>query len=127
MTACARAVFHAAAFLNRQESGPAADVAAGFLSFVVAEEFRSVAYVRRTGRRLANDLFEAAIHDLQQRGVARIKLETARDAIANIFYRNYHMKALGASIHCADDVVYAGEIEEMARRVRTQRGAGMAL
>jgi hypothetical protein len=115
-------VLHAGVFLARQQRGPAADVVAEFLSFVVAEEFRSLAYVQRTGRRLANDLFEAAIEDLVQRGVKRIKLETDQDALAGVFYRNYHMKALGQSKYRPTDLVFVGDVAHMASRIRTRRG-----
>jgi ribosomal protein S18 acetylase RimI-like enzyme len=58
------------------------------LSFGVLPEFRDMAFVRRTGRRIASELFAAALADLRAAGLDRYRaVVVTNNAAALMFYQ----------------------------------------
>lgn len=75
---------------------PAYDIPAEMLSMVVLEEFRSPRFVKETGLRITNDLFEATMNHLESLGVPGIKMFVDRgNILAHVLYLRYGFKVEG--------------------------------
>lgn len=110
-------IARAAWLLARMGGGPGDDVPAEVLSFAVAAPYRSPEYAARTGQRVANRLFAAAVADLARRGVARFKLETAPDSLANVFYLHHGLEELGRTARGGAERVWAGDVQAVLARL----------
>jgi len=73
--------------LRRRAAAPVPDEGE-LLSFGVLPEFRDMAFVRRTGRRIASELFAAALADLRAAGLDRYRaVVVTNNAAALMFYQ----------------------------------------
>lgn len=72
---------------------PVYDIPAEMLSMVVLEEYRSAQFVKETGLRITNELFEATMNRLEAEGASGIKMFVDRgNLLAHVLYLRYGFK-----------------------------------